>query len=213
MSGTTTPDPAVDLTNLANTRAWLSALSLPAIPDAQLQQMLSAMSAAIQSWLGYNLLQATYTTSFDGKGAHKVGFPNGPVTAVTAVSVDNVVIPAATDQISRGYLFGVEGLCQSWLYLRGYRFWRGVQNCSVSYTAGFTASNIPPAILEACSEAIAALSQVAGREPGLIEEKVGGLEERYAAPTATGSTNLNTFVLTPAITFALAPLRRVVPAW
>lgn len=212
MSGSS-PDVGVDLTTLADTQAWLSALSLPAIPDAQLQQMISAMSGAIQLWLGYNLLQATYTASFDGKGASKVGFPNGPVTAVSAVSVNNIVIPVATDQISHGYMFGVEGLCQSWLYLRGYRFWRGMQNCSVSYTAGFTAGSIPPAILEACSEAIAAQSQVAGREPGLIEEKVGGLEERYAAPTAAGSTNLNSFVLTPSITFALMPLRRVVPAW
>jgi len=208
-----TADPTVDLTTLSDTQAWLTALSLPTIPDPPLSQMISAMSGAIQAWLGFSLLQASYTTSFNGRGTYRVGFPNGPVTAVSALSIDNVSVPAATDQITSGYLFGNSSGYQSWLYLRRYQFCRGVQNCSVSYTAGFTAGNIPPAILEACSEAIAALTQVAGREPGLIEEKVGGLQENYAAPTAAGSTDLSTFVLTPAITFALMPLRRVVPAW
>jgi hypothetical protein len=127
--------------------------------------------------------------------------------------INGITLPAATGQTDCGYVVGQSSTYQSWLGLRGYRFWRGMQNCSVSYTAGFASGDIPANLVQACREAITALSQMAGREPGLIEEKVGGLEEKYAAPTATGSTDISTFVLTPSITFALSPLRRVVPAW
>lgn len=208
---TIAPNSTTDLTTLSDVEAWLGALSITIVAADQLQIMVTAMSASIQSWLGYNLLQQTYDVAFDGRGVSKVAFPNSPVTAVSALSIDGQSIPQAPDQKSCGYVYStVQG--QSWLGLRGYRFFRGMQNCSISYTAGFTAGSIPPALVQACRESITALTQVTGREPGLIREKVGGLEEAYAAPSA-GTNVLDGFVLTPTITLALTPLRRVVPAW
>ncbi len=213
MSGTVSANPAIDATTLADTQAWITALAIPTIAPDQLQQMVTAMSAAIQTWLGYNLAQAQYAADFDGRGSAKVAFPNSPVTAIASLSIDGMAIPASTGPGVAGYVFSTLQPNQSWLGLRGYRFCRGMQNCSISYTAGFAAGQIPPQIVQACREAITALSQVASREPGLIEEKVGGLQENYAPPTAAGSTDISTFILTPTITFALAPLRRTVPAW
>lgn len=209
MSGS---NPTIDLTTVSDVQAWMTALSVPVIPGPQLQQMVTAMSAAIANWLGYNPIQAAYDQTFDGRGTAKVAFPNIPVTAVSSLTIDGMTIQQSTvSPWMPGYVFNtVQG--QSWLGLRGCRFWRGMQNCEVQYTAGYTSGNIPPALVEACREAITALSQVTAREPGLTKEKVGGLEEDYAAPTSA-TTAVNGFVLTPTITLALMPLRRVAPAW
>lgn len=211
MSGTISANPAVDLTTAADVQAWMTALNVVAIPAAQVQQMVTAMSAEIQAWLGYNIIQQTYTTTFDGRGASKVAFPNSPVTAVSSLTINGENIPSSAGALSPGYMYTtLQG--QSWLGLRGYRFWGGMQNCTITYTAGFKSNNIPAALVQACREAITALSQIASREPGLTKEKVGGLEEDYAAPQPSNNP-MTTFVLTPSITLALMPLRRVVPAW
>jgi hypothetical protein len=211
MSGAGPADPSVDLTSLTDIQAWMTALQVTTVPPDQLQQMVTSMSDAIQNWLGFNLLQQDYNVTFDGSGNAKVAFANSPVTDVSSLTIDGVTIPKAPDSRSCGFAFSTTRR-QSWLVLRGYRFCPGLQNCSVSYTAGYTAGSIPPSIVGACREAITAYSQVTGREPGLTKEKVGGLEEDYAPPsTQVGTTS--GFFLTPTITLALAPLRRVVPAW
>lgn len=213
MSGTTSTvpaDPSVDLTTADDVQAWMSALGVSTVPAPQLQQMVTAMSAAIQTWLGYNLIQQDYEVTFDGRGVSKVAFPNSPVTAVSSLMVGPLTIPQSTSPAMPGYVVTTIQR-QSWLTLRGYRFFRGEANCSISYTAGFTADSLPPALVNACRDAITAFSQVTAREPGLTKEKVGGLEEDYAPTSAAPS--INNFVLSPTITLALMPLRRVVPAW
>lgn len=211
MSGTVSADPAVDLTTLSDVQAWLTALQLPTVASGQLQQMVSGMSDAIAGWLGYSPIQSNYDATFDGRDTPKVAFPNTPVTAVSSLTINGLEIPASTSPKSMGYVVTTNQR-QSWLTLRGYKFWRGEANCSISYTAGYASGSLPPALVQACREAIAAMSQITGREPGLTKEKVGGLEEDYAPPS-TSSGVLNSFVLTPTITMALMPLRRVVPAW
>lgn len=211
MSGTISANPSVDLTTTSDVQAWMTALNVVTIPANQLQQMVTGMSAAIQNWLGYNLIQQTYTVSFDGRGTSKIAFPNSPVTAVSSLTIDGNIVPTSGGPGAWGYVYTtLQG--QSWLGLRGYRFCAGIQNCEITYTAGFSSNNLPPALVQACRESITALSQIASREPGLTKEKVGGLEEDYAIPRAADNT-MTTFVLTPSITLALMPLRRVVPAW
>src|SRR5262249_16182788 len=69
-------------------------------------------------------------------------------SAVSAVTVDGVAIPAVPDAISPGFAFSATRL-----YLRGYAFTRGVQNVSLAYTAGYAAT--PLEIEQACIELVA----------------------------------------------------------
>ncbi len=206
-------NPAIDLTTIADATAWLGAMNITAPQADQIQQIITAMSSSIQAWLGRNLISASYMQTFDGRGSDRLALPNSPITAVSSVIVDALTIPASQTTTDFGYIFSTipEPPANPWLFLRGYRFCKGIQNVLVSYTAGYSADSLPPAIVQAVREAITALTQVAAREPGLIEEKVGGLEERYASPVPTSNSSLDQFILTPTVTLALQPFRRVVP--
>jgi hypothetical protein len=66
-----------------------------------------------------------------------------PVTALAQLAIDGVAISAAPDAVSAGHaLDGPAGL----LYLRGFAFRRGVQNVSVTYTAGYLVSGEAQAV-------------------------------------------------------------------
>jgi hypothetical protein len=207
-------NPAVDLTTSSDAAAWLAAVNVTAPASDQLQQIITAMSASIQAWLGRNLISASYTQTYDGRGSNRLALPNSPITAVSSLTIDGVAIQAAANAYSYGYVVSnsQEPPPSPWVMLRGYRFCRGVQNVTISYTAGYQTAGLPAPIVQACREAVTALTQVAAREPGLIEEKVGGLEEKYVSPTDGATVQLDRYILTPTVTLALMPYRRVIPA-
>ena len=76
-----------------------------------------------------------YVEHYDGHGNHLLllrhGAPTTPVTRVSAVTVNGVAIPKAGEAPSRGFVW-----TSKQVLLRGYRFWKGVQNVRVKYTAG-----------------------------------------------------------------------------
>src|ERR1700704_20243 len=101
---------AFDLTILDNLKAYLFSSGAPSnIDDDLLQRLISSASAAIQSWLGYEVgngtkLAATaYTETLDSvdDGA---GWPNrwlysipvrwSPIQSVASVTMDGRVIPS-----------------------------------------------------------------------------------------------------------------------
>jgi hypothetical protein len=207
-------NPAIDLTTVADAAAWLTSMNVGVPTGDALQQIITAMSSSIQAWLGRNLISASYTQTFDGKNTDRIALPNSPITAVASLTIDGVAIPASTGALNPGFVFSTaqEPPPAPWLLLRCYRFCKGIQNVTVSYTAGYASDAIPAAIAQACREAMTALTQVAAREPGLIKEKVGGLEESYSSPVPTANSSLDQFILTPTITLALQPFRRVIPA-
>ncbi len=137
-----------DLTTLANVKAWFAPPLTTTTDDALLQRLITAASQFIQSWLDRTLAQQSYTETRGGTGGGRLAFLNTPVSAVASLTVDGVAIPAAPDAVSPGYVFGATQLA-----LRGYAFTRGVQNVTMSYTAGYAAT--PPEVEQACIELIA----------------------------------------------------------
>ena len=137
---------AGDLTTLANVKTWLGVTTTT--DDAVLARLISAASGFIQTWLNRTIGLNAYSEVRNGPGGTRLVFANPPVTAVSGVTVDGVAIPAATGSDDAGYLFD-----SRILYLRGHRFGPGVQNVSISYTAGYAV--VPPEIEQAAIELVA----------------------------------------------------------
>ncbi len=126
-----------DLTTLATVKAWRSPPISTTADDAQIARIITAASGFILRSLQRSLVSQGYTETRNGTGGCALMLRHAPVTALAALSVDGVAIPAAPDTVSPGYALAGE---TAMLYLRGYSFCRGVQNVTLSYTAGYLVS-------------------------------------------------------------------------
>lgn len=181
---------AGDLSTLANVKQWLNLTSSG--DDALLTRLLTSVSNFIQSWLGRQLLSASYTELLDGQGGRAIILGNYPVTAVASLYIGGVSIPASSGVSASGYVVTPYGVT-----LRGYFFTRNLSNVTITYTAGF--ASLPVEIEQACLELIAL--RYAGRlRPGVSSKAVGGETVSY---TDQG--------LTDAIETTLQQYRKVVP--
>jgi hypothetical protein len=123
-----------DLTTLATVKAWRSPPISTAGDDAQIARIITAASGFILRSLQRTLVSQSYIETRNGSGGRELMLRQAPVTALASLCVDGVAIPAAADALSVGYaLDGESGM----VYLRGYAFCRGVQNVTVSYSAGY----------------------------------------------------------------------------
>ena len=133
---------AGDLTTVQNALAWLE-LTSDGQGDQPLQRTISAVSAAIQVWLGYQVAQASYDRWMSGGGTRMLMLPDRPVTAVSLVNICGMDIPLSSGALSPGFLFTDRAVV-----LRYWRFERGLLNVHVQYTAGWATT--PPDIEQAC---------------------------------------------------------------
>ena len=157
-----------DLTTLANVKGWFAPPLTTTTDDALLTRLITAASQFILTWLERTLVQQSYAETRDGTGGTSLAFGNSPVSAVSAVAVDGVVIPSSPDVVSPGYAFSATRL-----YLRGYAFTRGVRNVALSYTAGYAAT--PPEIEQACIELVCRRYKERNRI-GEVSRAIGGGE-------------------------------------
>lgn len=153
-----------DLTTIGDVKAWLSINS--SNDDELLTRLISAASQFIQAWLNRTLASQAYTETRNGLGMDRMAFANYPVTAVSSLTIDGREVSAASGPHGSGYLFDT-----TMLYLRGHRFWNGVQNVAVTYTAGYAV--IPPDIAQACIEMIAVRYKERTRI-GEVSKAIGG---------------------------------------
>ena len=138
---------------LADVKAFLGVTS--SATDGVLNTLIANVSATIESFCNRTFASTVYTERRNGNDGYRLFLANGPVTAVSSVSVDGIAIIPAPDALTSGYLADANTV-----YLRGYTFTRGIQNVSVSYTAGF--ATIPLDVAQACIELVA--SHFAKRE-------------------------------------------------
>lgn len=110
--------------------------------------LITAVSAAIETYCARTFGQATYTETRNGNNADRIVVRNRPLTAVTSVTVNTLALPLAPDAASFGYVFD-----DTMIYIRqGQRlspppagatggfpvcFERGIQNVTLVYTGGF----------------------------------------------------------------------------
>ena len=153
------PGPA-DLTTIADVSAYLG--QDPAQDADLLQNLVSAVSAFIQSWTGCVFASAAYTEIRDGNGRNVLIFANGPVSALSSVTVDGRAITASAGWPQSGYSFD-----RAALYLCGSCFTRGWRNIELAYTAGYT--TIPLDVAQASIELVAVHYKLRDKS-GLISE-------------------------------------------
>jgi hypothetical protein len=158
---------AGDLTTLANVQQYSNVGA--GVDTALLTRMITALSAFVQSYLGRTIASGNYTDTKDGLDTQRVLFSNYPVSAVSAVLVDGLVIPAATVPVKAGWTGYVWTPTQ--IALQGYSFTRGYSNVSLSYTAGFAAT--PPDLEEAVLEIIDLRYKQRDRT-GYVSKSIGG---------------------------------------
>jgi len=165
-----------DLTTLGDVKAWLQTgqNAFPTTDDALLTRLITAASQLIQTWLNRQIISQDWIEARDGLGNVlgpsdvRYQFAAFPVTAVSRVLVDGIVIPAiptpaqsATAAVGAmaaqsGYLF-----TPTQLVIRGYAVPRKAGCVSMQYTAGYA---VPPADLsQACIELVALRYRERGR--------------------------------------------------
>lgn len=159
-----------DLTTLADVRAWLQTgqSAFPITDDTLLTRLITAASQYVQSWLNRSIALADYLETRDGTGGESLQFACFPVAEMKWLTIDGREIPQAAASQRAGYVFS-----PTQLYVRGYRFSRGVQNVAVAYTAGYP--EIPPDIAQACIELVALRYRERTRI-GEVSKSLGGAE-------------------------------------
>jgi hypothetical protein len=135
-----------DLTDLASLKAYAQIGG--SAEDGLLQAMLSAYSAAARAYCNRDFTAQDYDVVRDGQGTSKMLLPQFPVTAVAALAIDGMAIPAQAAIGSPGYRF-----TDSAIILDGHVFTRGFGNVRVRFTAGYEI--VPADLAEAVNEWIA----------------------------------------------------------
>ena len=132
---------AGDLTTLANVKAYIPSLGTVTTFDALLGRLITAASAWIKSYLNRDILATTYVETLDGTGTTALMVGQYPITALTSLVVDGRDVTA--DAV----------FSRRMIRLKAGKFYAGVGNVVVNYTAGYAA---PPYDLEqACIELVA----------------------------------------------------------
>jgi hypothetical protein len=152
-----------DLCVLADVKAWLNIQTNA--EDALLQNLITRGSVQMLRWMNRDhIIATTYTENRDGNGALFILPRNFPLISVSAVMVDGVAIPAATSQVSAGFVLDARKIMlrggSSAFYSIGpynsqyqYRFTRGFQNVQLVYQAGYT--SVPADLQQAAIEGFA----------------------------------------------------------
>lgn len=190
----------LDLVTSTVATQYLTDAGLAAPTD--LAAIITGASVSMQSYASRVFGSQAYSVTLNGQGGDRVSLPNTPITAVTALSIDGVAVPASSGPTKAGYVFS-----DTQVLLRGYRFCRGVQNVALSYTAGF--ATIPMDIQRACCEGIGAIvAALQYNDPRAVEVQAGGSRLKLGAISAR---DYDKFCLTANVTDVLDQVRRVVP--
>lgn len=128
--------------------------------DAVITSLITNASAMIESYCNRVFASANYAETRNGTGGYRMYAANAPITAVSAVTVDGISIPAAPAPSGNGLGYGFV-FDSDLIYIRPgvpysgqpTAFNKGIQNVTLAYTAGFT--TIPSDVNQACVELVA----------------------------------------------------------
>lgn len=112
--------------------------------DVLIGSLINAASMQIEKYCRRRIKEAAYVDQeFDGTGTTNLLLPDYPVKEVSAVKIDDVLVPAAEYKL-RKEIGSVVRLCSRWP--------EGVLNVKVSFTAGY--NPIPADIELACKHLV-----------------------------------------------------------
>lgn len=159
--------------------------------DSLLARLVAASSRWFTNQCGRDIAYTIYVDTVDGNGEDVMLLKNSPVSAITSVSVDGVVIPVRPSLTGSGYVFNTYSVI-----LAGYEFTEGLQNVQIVYEAGL--SPVPEDVEQAVIELVAlkyrershvgnASQTLAGTSvsflPSMVPQAVKDVVELYRRPS------------------------------
>lgn len=139
---------AGDFTTLTEVKEYLGIAETSTKDDSLLGKLISRASSFICNYVSTSFLQADYVEQRDGNDSMRLMLRNLPVTNVSSVIINGQNIPPGGNSQKNGFWFD-----DTFVYVNGYRFNRGMSNVSISYTAGF--ATIPIDVEMTCIELVA----------------------------------------------------------
>jgi len=141
--------PAPQFAAKEDVKAWLGITD--ADEDALLDGLCTNYTSLMQKFMGRDIFQNTYSEAYSGQDTKRIALRQFPVTAVSAMTINDQPVTAAPSTMGAGFRFDdLAVYIQSVWY--GV-FPRGVRNITVQYTAGF--SPVPVDLKQACIEQVA----------------------------------------------------------
>lgn len=122
-----------NLTTLQNYKDWANVTTTSM--DNLLSRLIASASGFIVAWLNKPILYSTYTERQNGTGSTRLALRNWPIQAVTSLTISGTSIPKSPDGVQAGYVYD-----DFMVYLVGgaYTFYKGLQNVTVVYDAGYS---------------------------------------------------------------------------
>lgn len=120
--------------------------------DDLIGELISTESKFIDEFLERNVISTgtDITEHYDGENTAMLPLASWPITSVSLVEVFGTPWPLADDARGVGYNFN-----QRFLLAMGQRFPAGFRGVKVTYRAGYTQSNVPISLKQACCELVA----------------------------------------------------------
>lgn len=146
--------PATPLISLKSVQDWLASdgKPFPSTSNELLERMIAAVSQFAVTYVNRPIVPSAFTEVYNGTGGRALPLRQTPVIAVQALTVGTTVIPARGVPGSYGFTNDqrsvyIDGFGCGWNTWGGGWggngwngagvFWQGIQNVSVTYTAGF----------------------------------------------------------------------------
>lgn len=124
---------SLDLTSLANARAWLTMKGNQTADDAVLQRLISGCSAFVRNYCNREINYKQVTEIRNGKNGNCLTLREQPVLSVSSVAVIGMPALAASSGQTDGYMLDSDGN----VWMVNDVFPRGVQNVTIGYATGY----------------------------------------------------------------------------
>lgn len=155
--------PAAPLLTLAEVKTHFGITSTTT--DTVLSSLIVDVTAAIEGYTNRTLSEQAFTEVRDGRGTQRLKLANYPLVSFSSLTVDDVVVPLATDTKAPGYRTPASAAKRDVVLQGGYSFTEGLGNVVLSYTAGYGGSVPWPADMKlAALEGIGAVFKARNRQ-------------------------------------------------
>lgn len=174
-----------------------------------LENLITAASGLIEQYCGRTFITTTHTEKLPGTGYDWIAVGSVPITAITSVAVDdgNGNVTTITDLTYQSNVIYIDHSADPELSVFPRRRVKSeiyaahndlVPNCTVIYTAGYAAADVPGEIQYACELICVELNAASTANRVLESETIGEYSYKY---------NTSQNALSPVVKQLLAPYR------
>ena len=172
------PDPAVDLTTVADVKDVLGIPVSETSQDSRLDRLVTAASRRIATFCDRRFISETYTEFQHGRRTNTLILKHWPAVKPTELNEDaDSVFPASSQIASDEYDILDD---QFVVLLSGRRFRPGTRSIKIVYTAGYTTANIPEDLKDNANWLVEHLfNMTSDRRVGIVSKSKSGESISY----------------------------------